>query len=53
MKNLTNYNIGESLIQNAMVKCKASLDLTEDEIETILISSKQKVYEIVGDVPNE
>ena len=53
MSTSQNFRFGKDLIENACIKCKASLDLTEEQIETILVDVKERIYEVIGDVPNE
>lgn len=50
-KRLTDYKIFKDILRNDCVKAKASLDLTEEQIETALGETKENVFEIVGDVP--
>ena len=51
--NSKNFQFGKDIIENACVKCKASLNLTEEQIEVILGDVKERIYQVIGDVPNE
>jgi len=51
-KGLSNYRIFQDLVRNTCVKGKASLNLTDEDLASVLHDAEVNIEEIVGDVEN-
>ena len=51
-KGLSNYRIFQDVVRNDCVKAKASLNLTDEDIASVLHDAEVNVTKIIGDVEN-